>query len=52
MCSSSDEEEEEESNDEEDNQSLTLPHPVLEGKPNASYVRVRIKNSRTQRLHN
>jgi hypothetical protein len=29
-----------------------VSHPVLEGKPNASYVRARIRNSRTQRLHN
>jgi hypothetical protein len=29
-----------------------LSHPVLEGKPNANHVRARIKNSRTQRLHN
>ena len=27
-------------------------HPVLEGKPNANHVRVRISNSRTQQLHN
>jgi hypothetical protein len=29
-----------------------LSHPVLEGKPNANHVRARIRNSRTQRLHN
>ena len=29
-----------------------LSHPVLEGKPNANHVRVRISNSRTQQLHN
>jgi hypothetical protein len=29
-----------------------LSHPVLEGKSNANHVRVRIRNSRTQRLHN
>jgi hypothetical protein len=29
-----------------------LSHPVLEGKPNANHVGVRIRNSRTQRLHN
>jgi hypothetical protein len=29
-----------------------MPHPVLEGKPNANHVRARIRNSRTQRLHN
>jgi hypothetical protein len=29
-----------------------LSHPVLEGKPDANYVRARIRNSRTQRLHN
>jgi hypothetical protein len=29
-----------------------VSHPVLEGKPNANYVRARIRNSRTQRLHN
>jgi predicted nuclease with TOPRIM domain len=28
-----------------------MSHPVLEGKPNANHVRVRIRNSRTQRLH-
>jgi hypothetical protein len=28
-----------------------LSHPVLEVKPNANHVRVRIRNSRTQRLH-
>jgi hypothetical protein len=27
-------------------------HTVLEGKPNANYVRDRISNSRTQQLHN
>jgi hypothetical protein len=26
--------------------------PGLEGKPNANHVRARIRNSRTQRLHN
>jgi hypothetical protein len=31
---------------------LPLSHPVLEGKPNANHVRARIRNSRTQRLHN
>jgi hypothetical protein len=30
----------------------SLSHPVLEGKTNANHVHVRIKNSRTQRLHN
>jgi hypothetical protein len=29
-----------------------LSHPVLEGKPNANHVSARIRNSRTQRLHN
>jgi hypothetical protein len=29
-----------------------LSHPVLEGKPNANLVRVRISNSCTQQLHN
>jgi hypothetical protein len=29
-----------------------VSHPVLEGKPNANHVRARIRNSRTQRLHN
>jgi hypothetical protein len=29
-----------------------LSHPVLEGKPNANHVHARIRNSRTQRLHN
>jgi hypothetical protein len=29
-----------------------LSHPVLEGKPNANHVRARIRNSRTQQLHN
>jgi hypothetical protein len=29
-----------------------LSHPVLEGKPNANHIRVRISNSRTQQLHN
>jgi hypothetical protein len=29
-----------------------VSHPVLEDNPNANYVRVRIRNSRTQRLHN
>jgi hypothetical protein len=28
-----------------------VSHPVLEGKPNANYVRARISNLRTQRLH-
>jgi hypothetical protein len=28
-----------------------MSHPVLEGKPNTNHVRVRIINSRTQRLH-
>jgi hypothetical protein len=32
--------------------STSLSHPVLEGKPNANHVRVRISNSRTQQLHN
>jgi hypothetical protein len=31
---------------------VNVSHPVLEGKPNANHVRVRIRNSRTQRLHN
>jgi hypothetical protein len=31
---------------------MFLSHPVMEGKPNANYVRARIRNSRTQRLHN
>jgi hypothetical protein len=30
----------------------SMSHPVLEGKPNANHVRARIRNSRTQRLHN
>jgi hypothetical protein len=29
-----------------------MPHPVLEGKSNVNYVRARIRNSRTHRLHN
>jgi hypothetical protein len=29
-----------------------MSHLVLEGKPNANHVRVRIRNSSTQRLHN
>jgi hypothetical protein len=29
-----------------------LSHLVLEGKPNTNHVRARIRNSRTQRLHN
>jgi hypothetical protein len=29
-----------------------MSHPVLEGKPNTNHVRDRIRNSRTQRLHN
>jgi hypothetical protein len=29
-----------------------MSHPVLEGKPNANHVRAKIRNSRTQRLHN
>jgi hypothetical protein len=29
-----------------------MSHPVLEGKPNANYVRARISYSRTQQLHN
>jgi hypothetical protein len=29
-----------------------LSHPVLEGKPNANHERARIRNSRSQRLHN
>jgi hypothetical protein len=29
-----------------------LSHPVLEGKPNVNHVRARIRNSRTQCLHN
>jgi hypothetical protein len=32
--------------------SRLMSHPVLEGKPNANHVRVRISNSRTQQLHN
>ena len=32
--------------------SYKLSHPVLEGKPNVNHVRARIRNSRTQRLHN
>ena len=28
-----------------------MSHPVLEGKSNANHVRVKIRNSRTQRLH-
>jgi hypothetical protein len=30
----------------------SVSHPVLEGKANANHIRVRIRNSRTQRLHN
>jgi hypothetical protein len=30
----------------------TMSHLVLEGKSNANYVRARIRNSHTQRLHN
>jgi hypothetical protein len=33
-------------------QAALLSHPILEGKPNANYVCARIRNSRTQRLHN
>jgi hypothetical protein len=29
-----------------------VSHLVLEGKPNANHVRARIRNSRTQQLHN
>jgi hypothetical protein len=29
-----------------------MSHPILEGKPNANHVCARIRNSRTQRLHN
>jgi hypothetical protein len=29
-----------------------MSHQILEGKPNANHVRARIRNSRTQRLHN
>jgi hypothetical protein len=29
-----------------------VSHPVLEDKPNANHVHARIRNSRTQRLHN
>jgi hypothetical protein len=29
-----------------------VSHPVLEGKSNANHVHARIRNSRTQRLHN
>jgi hypothetical protein len=29
-----------------------MSHPVLEGKSNANHVRAKIRNSRTQRLHN
>jgi hypothetical protein len=32
--------------------SVSLSHPVLEGKPNVNHVRARISNSRTQQLHN
>jgi hypothetical protein len=31
---------------------VDLSHPVLEGNPNANHVHARIRNSRTQRLHN
>jgi hypothetical protein len=31
---------------------ILLSHLVLEGKPNENHVRARIRNSRTQRLHN
>jgi hypothetical protein len=31
---------------------LLVSHLVLEGKPNANRIRARIRNSRTQRLHN
>jgi hypothetical protein len=31
--------------------SITLSHPVLEGKPNANHVHARIRNSCTRRLH-
>jgi hypothetical protein len=30
---------------------MSLSYMVLEGKPNVNHVRVRIRNSRTQRLH-
>jgi hypothetical protein len=33
-------------------QPYPLSHPVLKGKLNANHVRVRIRNSRTPRLHN
>jgi hypothetical protein len=29
-----------------------MSHLVLEGKPNTNHVRARIRNSRTQQLHN
>jgi hypothetical protein len=29
-----------------------MSHPILEGKPNVNHVSARIKNSRTQQLHN
>jgi hypothetical protein len=28
-----------------------VPHPILEGKPNADHVHVRVRNSRTQQIH-
>jgi hypothetical protein len=36
----------------DDQDQTPLSHPVLEGKPNANYVRARIRNSSTQRIHN
>jgi hypothetical protein len=32
--------------------SMFVSHPILKGKPNANHVRARIRNPRTQRLHN
>jgi hypothetical protein len=34
------------------NRGVYVSHSVLEGKPNVNHVCARIKNSRTQRLHN
>jgi hypothetical protein len=31
---------------------VIMSHPVLESKPNANHTRARIRNSRTQQLHN
>jgi hypothetical protein len=35
-----------------DDYTRLMSHSVLEGKPDANHVRAKIRNSRTQRLHN